>query len=129
MLKQILLEENEKVRNQIKAYYKYKDLTSLSMLGGNISSSPDVFGLLLTTNRRIIFYTETMKMNKILFEIDYGEIIEFKEQKQTVGLFKKIPSIVICHKKGEEVFSTMGDLEKFSELKSFFDGIILGENA
>lgn len=123
MLKQILLEENEKVRNQIKAYYKYSNLTSLSMLSGIISNSPDVFGLLLSTNKRIIFYTETMKMNKILFEIKHEEIIEFKEQKQTVGLFKKIPSIVICHEKGEEVFSTMGDLEKFSELKYFFDEI------
>ncbi|TFW46934.1 hypothetical protein ES895_28835 [Bacillus sp. 007/AIA-02/001] len=123
MLKQILLEENEKVRNQIKAYYKYSNLTSLSMLSGIISNSPDVFGLLLSTNKRIIFYTETMKMNKILFEIKHEEIIEFKEQKQTVGLFKKIPSIVICHEKGEEVFSTMGDLEKFFELKCFFDEI------
>ncbi|PIE93061.1 hypothetical protein CO726_22630 [Bacillus fungorum] len=123
MLKQILLEENEKVRNQIKAYYKYSNLTSLSMLSGIISNSPDVFGLLLSTNKRIIFYTETMKMNKILFEIKHEEIIEFKEQKQTVGLFKKIPSIVICHEKGEEVFSTMGDSEKFSELKYFFDEI------
>ncbi|SCM12366.1 PH domain-containing protein [Bacillus wiedmannii] len=123
MLKQILLEENEKVRNQIKAYYKYSNLTSLSMLSGIISNSPDVFGLLLSTNKRIIFYTETMKMNKILFEIKHEEIIEFKEQKQTVGLLKKIPSIVICHEKGEEAFSTMGDLENFSELKCFFDEI------
>ncbi|WP_410985615.1 PH domain-containing protein [Bacillus cereus] len=128
MLKQILLEENEKVRNQIKAYYKYTDLTSLAMLSGNTSNSPDVLGLLLVTNRRIIFYTEVMKVNKLLFEIDYKKIIEVKKREQTIGLFKKIPSIAICHEKGEEIFSTMGDLEQFSELQCFFDEIKLGRN-
>lgn len=121
MINQDLLYENEVVKNYIQAYYKNQ--SGLSILAGKVSHNPNVPGVLVATNIRIFFYSEVMKTNKILVEINYEEIIKIKEKKQPFGMFKMLPTIVVYHKEEEEVFSTMGDLEAFSKLKSFFSVI------
>ncbi|MGH1093648.1 PH domain-containing protein [Bacillus mycoides] len=120
MIKQDLLYENELVKNYIQAYYKNQ--SGLSILAGNVFNSPNIPGTLVATNMRMFFYTEVMKVNKVLIEIDYEEIMKINEKKQSIGMLKTIPSIVVHHKE-EEIFSTMGDLEAFSKLKSFFSVI------
>ncbi len=116
------LVKEEFIKESIRTYYKFEN--GLPGLGGiGRSSSPHIPGVLVSTNLRILFYSE-VNLAPVFVEIDKKDIISIKEKKDQFALFKFIPIMVISQlHKDREVFTEKGDLTKHEKLKVFFENL------
>ncbi|KMY61991.1 GRAM domain-containing protein [Geobacillus sp. FSL W8-0466] len=113
------LTENEIVEHTAIAHYKYEN--SLAGLAGIGSTyGVPVQGILVSTNSRLLFYGEVIKSMPVFVDIKYTDINRIEEKKMNYGLLKSIPAIIVSHKE-TETFTTQGNPDEFSKLKSFFE--------
>ena len=114
-------ESDEQIKGTITTYYETEN--GFSGLAGVPNGNPTpIRGILVHTNKSLMFYGEIFNKIPISLHIPFREIKEIKKSKQIFAIFKSSPTIVVIHN-DRETFSTRGNKEEFTKLEAFFKNI------
>ncbi|MED3866238.1 GRAM domain-containing protein [Priestia megaterium] len=115
------IDSDEEIRESILTYYECESGFSGLVGVPNVNSVP-IRGVLAYTEKSLLFYGEVFSKLPIVLHIPFNKIREIKTGKQILTIFKSTLTMVVVHN-DQEVFSTRGNKEDFSRLKSFFKNV------